>query len=421
MPYNSIIYTENFKKTVLIGTAMMTIAVLYPIKNGFAMEANTLPSGEKIIGGEAYFDRSEKNTLNIKQGSDRLFINWNKGFNIGEEASVNFYQPNEQSIVINRVTGKNGDPTQILGRLSANGRVIILDKNGIIFGKNAVIDVGGIIASTGNINVKGFMKGEKTFKLENITKGSVINAGSITVADAGLAAFVAPNVVNDGLIIARKGTILMGHAKTVTFDLYGDGLIEISSNKNLKNTKIENNGKMDIEGGRVILTSAYVEKTVKTLINLKDIVESNTFKVHNGKIILSKIESINLPPEIIAHAEPVPEVSAPAPSAPVVSAPIVTAPAPSAPIVSAPIVTVPAPSAPVVSELAPSKKFAKEYIMFLKSPFFEDSSNTGVSNDETLLITLDMPILTGSELDNLSPEAGSHICKDMSDTNNCNL
>lgn len=288
----TIISMTSISKTArnqLLTIALATTALVCSLDGAWAMDATTLPGGEKVIGGEAGFDRSEKGVLNIKQGSDRLLIDWHEGFNIGADATTNFYQPGKDSIVINRVVSKNEDPTRILGNLNANGRVVILDRNGIIFGKDSKLDVGGLIASTGDINDKAFLKGKgKNFTVENIADGKIVNSGQITIADAGLAAFVAPNVRNDGLIVARMGTVVMGNAKAVTFDLYGDGLMEVSAGKDFAGTKIVNKGKIDVDGGRVLLTTAMVDDVVHNLINVEKISKSETFRVINGKIVLGK-------------------------------------------------------------------------------------------------------------------------------------
>jgi filamentous hemagglutinin family protein len=288
----TIISMTSISKTArnqLLTIALATTALVCSLDGAWAMDATTLPGGEKVIGGEAGFDRSEKGVLNIKQGSDRLLIDWHEGFNIGADATTNFYQPGKDSIVINRVVSKNEDPTRILGNLNANGRVVILDRNGIIFGKDSKLDVGGLIASTGDINDKAFLKGKgKNFTVENIADGKIVNFGQITIADAGLAAFVAPNVRNDGLIVAKMGTVVMGNAKAVTFDLYGDGLMEVSAGKDFEGTKIVNKGKIDVDGGRVLLTTAMVDDVVHNLINVEKISKSETFKIINGKIVLGK-------------------------------------------------------------------------------------------------------------------------------------
>lgn len=352
MPYISSHSTKSHINTIILGSALATIFLICPLKSVWAMDANTLPSGEKVVGGNASFDREGKGTLSIRQNTDRLIVDW-KDFNIGQKASVTFYQPDSQSIAVNRVTGKSDDPTKILGSLSANGRIVVLDRNGVIFGKSATVDVGGLIASTGSINEKAFMGGEKSMTLENFADGAVINSGKISVADAGLAAFVAPTVRNDGLIVARKGTVILGSAKEVTLDLYGDGLFEVVADKTLKGQRLQNRGKIDVEGGRVLLTAVMVDKTIKTLVNMKDVIESDTFKVVKGKIILGK-KTVKENNDVIDGVVSQPDDTVPVivtPPAPVAEE-VVPEPEP-APVIVADVVVIPDAEPILAEEVAP--------------------------------------------------------------------
>ena len=323
------VFNNRFLALVLSTTALLVSPLSFA--HGAESDIKTdLPSGERVIGGKASFDRETPNTLIIKQETDRLFIDWHKGFNIGEQSATIFHQPDSNSIVVNRVRGKSANPTQILGELRANGHVIILDRNGIIFGKSSTIDVGSIIASTGDINAKKFLSGSAKISILNAVKGKIVNNGTITVSDSGLAAFVAPNLRNDGLIIARKGTVVMGQAQIATLDLYGDGLIEVKTNKTIKNSDIIHEGKIDIEGGKVLVTTTYVDKLVKNLVNMTDIAKGENFRIQNGKIIITASKPIPVPLPV-----PVPPVNLPSPT-------------PS-------IVVIPAPKDVIISEMPASK------------------------------------------------------------------
>ena len=70
-------------------------------------------------------------------------------FGIGEGESVRFVQPSASSITLNRVTG--GDRSGIFGNLNANGQVWLINPNGILFGQNARINVGGLLGTTRDI------------------------------------------------------------------------------------------------------------------------------------------------------------------------------------------------------------------------------------------------------------------------------
>jgi len=85
----------------------------------------------------------------VNQSSSSAIINWNT-FNIGARESVRFNQPGSSSVVLNRVTGGLG-PSEILGTLTANGRVFLINRDGILFGPSAVVNTAGFLATTHDI------------------------------------------------------------------------------------------------------------------------------------------------------------------------------------------------------------------------------------------------------------------------------
>ena len=115
-------------------------------------------------------------------------------------------QPNSNAATLNQVSGPN--PSQILGRISANGSVFITNGNGIFFGEQATVDAGGLVASTMNLTVNDFMKGKLTFKGEN-GDGKIGNKGTLSASRDGFIALLAPEVRNSGLILAKKGTVAL--------------------------------------------------------------------------------------------------------------------------------------------------------------------------------------------------------------------
>ena len=77
--------------------------------------------------------------------SANSILNW-QSFSIGADNGVHFAQPDAASKVLNRVVGN--DPSAILGSLSSNGGVWLLNPNGVLFGQGARVDVGGLVTST---------------------------------------------------------------------------------------------------------------------------------------------------------------------------------------------------------------------------------------------------------------------------------
>src|SRR5262245_37778322 len=106
--------------------------------------AFALPEGGVVAAGEASIARSADAVL-VSQSSDRVILDWG-GFDIAPGEAVRFVQPGISSVALNRVRG--GSPTQILGNLSANGNVWVVNPHGVLFGAGAAVNVGGLLAST---------------------------------------------------------------------------------------------------------------------------------------------------------------------------------------------------------------------------------------------------------------------------------
>lgn len=278
---------KNLKRLMSSTTLAVIGVAALSASPAFAVDPNETPTGEHVVGGDADFDRPDDSTLNIYQNTDRLVIDWDT-FNIGEDATTEFFQPGSNSLAVNRVTGDGQDPTQILGNLKANGRVMVLDRNGVFFGANARIDVGGIVASTGDVDTAAVMSGANQIEITNFGDASVINHGTINVADAGLAAFVAPHAANHGVINARMGRVgLAAGGSAVTLDLYGDQLLEITVPDDKANILVENTGLINAESGVVSLTAQAAKDVVDEVINMSGIIQVSSVTQQGGKIILS--------------------------------------------------------------------------------------------------------------------------------------
>ncbi|WP_219137215.1 filamentous hemagglutinin N-terminal domain-containing protein, partial [Janthinobacterium sp. UMAB-60] len=100
---------------------------------GYGSLALAGPAGGTVVAGQATINGTPGATV-IKQGSQNAVINW-ASFNVGKGESVQFQQPNSNAVALNRVLGSDG--TTILGNLSANGKVFIVNPNGVLFGQGA--------------------------------------------------------------------------------------------------------------------------------------------------------------------------------------------------------------------------------------------------------------------------------------------
>lgn len=172
-----------------------------------AAQAN--PTGGSVVNGSASFSTSG-NTLTVTNTPGTI-INW-QGFSIGSSEVTNFAQQSASSTVLNRVVGN--DPSNILGTLRSNGRVFLINPNGILFGAGSIVDVAGLVASSLNLSDADFLAGNYQFTAVP-GAGNVSNAGSITAQDNGQIYLIAPNVENSGVITAPNGEILLAAGASV--------------------------------------------------------------------------------------------------------------------------------------------------------------------------------------------------------------
>ena len=121
----------------------------------FAEVVGALPVDGVVVGGSGAISQNAK-TLTVNQATPKLAVNWQR-FNIAAGEAVNFVQPGRSAIALNRVLG--AEASSIYGQLSANGQVFLVNSNGILFGRGAQVNVGGLVASTLDLSVSDFMDG----------------------------------------------------------------------------------------------------------------------------------------------------------------------------------------------------------------------------------------------------------------------
>ena len=189
----------------------ITKAILALFALTLSTHALSAPTGGNVVAGQANINQAG-NTTTIKQSTQNAAIDWHS-FNINQNETVNFQQPNTNAITLNRVI--SNETTAIHGAMNANGKVFILNPNGVLMGKDAKINVGGLVASTQSMSNDDFMAGK--FKLTaNGSTASVDNQGTITVPTGGTVALIAPVVKNTGTINASQGNVLLASAEAIT-------------------------------------------------------------------------------------------------------------------------------------------------------------------------------------------------------------
>src|ERR671924_503729 len=262
--------------------ALAVSAALLPcsLSSAYADVApSTLPTGGTVAAGSASISSSGSN-MQITQSSNSAILNW-QSFSIGSGAWVNFAQPSSSAIALNRVLGNN--PSEIFGRLTANGQIFLSNPNGVLFAPGAAVDVGALFATTLSIADSDFLAGRYNFYNAG-GAGSVINQGTITAS--GYAALAGPQVRNDGVIVANAGTVALAAGDRVSLDMVGDGLIRVSIDEAALNASAINAGTIQADGGTVLLTARSANALLDTVVNNSGIIRAHSLVARNGEIIL---------------------------------------------------------------------------------------------------------------------------------------
>ena len=262
----------------LLATSCLSLLVTSVGMNAFAN-----PSDGVVAAGQASISASGKK-LDVHQQSDKAVIDW-RGFDIAVDEHTQFHQPSSAAIALNRVNSTSA--SRIDGQLTANGNVVIVNQNGVMFGAGATVDVNGLVVSTSDIENDDFMADQPlAFTKPGQPDAAIVNEGSITAAESGLVGLVAPQVTNKGMIQARLGHVALASGDTATIDIYGDGLLEIALSDDVTKQLVSNEGSITADGGVVTLQAAAARNIIDTLVSNKGTLQSNTVAAKRGNINL---------------------------------------------------------------------------------------------------------------------------------------
>ncbi len=247
---------------------------------------NQLPTGAAVASGQVSITSSSTaNSANMQiiQTTPQAIINWNT-FNVGANAKVNIQEPSAQSAILNRVGDAN--PTKIYGQITSNGQVFISNANGVYFSPTASVEVGGLVATTQAISDADFLSGKATFTRNDAT-GKVINKGTLKSSLGGYIALLAPEVINEGVVIAKMGSAVMasGDHITLNFNKAGSLLGVVTSESTIK-TLIDNKNAVIAPGGLIILSAGAAQTLQSAVVKVSGSLIASSMKSEGGKIIL---------------------------------------------------------------------------------------------------------------------------------------
>ena len=271
-------YTKKWKRKLSAG-------VLLALSLGGT--AYAMPTGGQIQSGQGTIAQNGKN-MTVTQQSGKMAVDWTQ-FNIARDEAVKFAQPGRDAVALKRITG--GQKSVIDGALSANGNLFLVNPNGVVFGKTSSIEVGSLVASTAQLN-DTYMKrfADSTANL-NLTIGDgnssvILNEGTIT-AQGGLVALHAAQVENTGTISNAGGQVALAAAKQLTLSPDSDGKLNYAVDGELAQAKALNSGRIQADGGYVVMTAKSADDVLGTVVNNTGTIEARTLrKDEKGQILL---------------------------------------------------------------------------------------------------------------------------------------
>ena len=246
------------------------------------------------------------NTLTVNQSTATQTFNW-QSFNIASGATVNFRQPSATAVAINNIF--QGTPSEIFGALTANGRIYLINQNGIVFGAGAQVNVGSLVASTLNITENAIANGIAATSAGDPTtpsfvnfldaNGNVLASGPVTVASGatlnatgGQIFLFAPQISNQGKITTADGQTILAAGNAIYLATSPDAnlrglLVAVDAGGTVTNGTSQNAHVTDPSQlvGQII--AAHGNVTLMGLaVNQQGLVSANTSVRANGSIFL---------------------------------------------------------------------------------------------------------------------------------------
>jgi len=262
------------RKTTLTLTVTLGLGLAAPV-------ALAEPSGGVIVGGSGSIGGSPGNQV-ITQQSARLALDW-QSFSLAAGERTEFRQPDASAVALNRVIG--GTPSEIHGQIVANGQVYLVNPQGVLFGKGAQVDVGGLVASTLDLSARDFMAGRASFA-DTGGEGRVVNEGSLRAAEGGYVALLGRQVTNAGRIEAPRGTVALAAGEQVSLSFDAHSLVDVSVDRATLDALVENHGAIRADGGMVLLTAQARDALLDTVVNNDGVIEANSVGSVGGVVRL---------------------------------------------------------------------------------------------------------------------------------------
>ncbi|BAM92508.1 filamentous hemagglutinin outer membrane protein [Bradyrhizobium oligotrophicum S58] len=224
---------------------------------------------------------SGQTTVTIKQTASQAIMSWYQ-FNVGKNTTLVFdQQGNPGWVALNRVDA-TGRPSQILGNIKADGTVLLINPNGIIFGGGSQVNVGSLIATTHDIAgtstaaASAFSGTSPNYSLQNVTANGTSYAFAAPANESSAndyftqnGLFVTSAANNNGVAVASGKSAVFVMGDQTLGSLGGGGIV--------------------VQPGASITANAVGSTTSNGYLALiaPAVTNSGTLTANNGQVILA--------------------------------------------------------------------------------------------------------------------------------------
>jgi len=237
------------------------------------------PLGGSVASGTATID-SSGSVLTVRQSTDRAILNWQSFSNAAGE-TVRFQQPSTTAATLNRVTGACS--SVINGNIESNGQVFLINPNGVLIGKTANVQVGGLVASTLDTSDASFQAGTAMSGLGSFAKvagksaAAVVNQGTISTTPGGRVALLGGFVSNEGKISAPGGKVAVAAGAKATLSLDAAQMVTVG---------------VSAVPADVTADPSAVNDLARQAVNNSHLVPAGSVKIVGDKVVLGGAEGV---------------------------------------------------------------------------------------------------------------------------------
>lgn len=238
------------------------------------------PQGLTVASGSANV-QSTGSQLNVKVGQFAV-LNWNS-FDIQVGETTSFLQPSASSIVFNNIGGAN--PSQIWGNLTANGTVILANANGLYFGPNSMVKVGGSFVGTTAPLPPDLGAGASWQFTGTPPLAKIVNYGQIQAGAGHSLYLISQQIENHGTLAAPEGDIELVDGQSVLVSERPDGH-GLSAQVTLPAGSVDNAGTIVADAGSIALRAR--------VVNQSGVIQADSVQGQNGDIELVASDTVIL-------------------------------------------------------------------------------------------------------------------------------